>query len=58
MAGAVAHTGGCGAALGAWLRGQAGAIATGAAVLLLLEAVGALMALRVLRDITAVRVWE
>lgn len=57
-AGAVVHTGGCGAVLGAWLRGQAGAIATGAAVLLLLEAVGALMALRVLRDITAVRVWE
>ncbi|KAF4797472.1 Tetraspanin-10 [Turdus rufiventris] len=57
-AGAVVHTGGCGAALGAWLQGQAGAIATGAAVLLLLEAVGALMALRVLRDITAVRVWE
>uniref|UniRef100_U3KDZ3 Tetraspanin 10 n=1 Tax=Ficedula albicollis TaxID=59894 RepID=U3KDZ3_FICAL len=57
-AGAVVHAGGCGAALGAWLRGQAGTIATGAAVLLLLEAVGALMALRVLGDITAVRVWE
>ncbi|NXE93729.1 TSN10 protein, partial [Menura novaehollandiae] len=55
-AGAVVHPGGCGAALGVWLRGQAGAIATGAAALVLVEAVGALMALRVLRDITAVRV--
>ncbi|NXQ30342.1 TSN10 protein, partial [Alaudala cheleensis] len=50
-AGAVVHTGGCGAVLGAWLRGQAGAIATGAATVLLLEAVGALLALRVLGDI-------
>ncbi|NWV59960.1 TSN10 protein, partial [Malurus elegans] len=54
-AGALVHTEGCGAALGAWLRGQAGAIATGAAVLVLVEAVGALMALRVLGDIVAVR---
>ncbi|NXQ60180.1 TSN10 protein, partial [Anthoscopus minutus] len=51
VAGAVVHTGGCGAALGAWLRGQAGAIATGATALVLVEAVGGLMALRVLRDI-------
>ncbi|NXS08579.1 TSN10 protein, partial [Neodrepanis coruscans] len=34
-AGAVVHVGGCGAALGAWLRGQAGAIATAATTLLL-----------------------
>ncbi|NWI44639.1 TSN10 protein, partial [Picathartes gymnocephalus] len=54
-AGAVVHTGGCGAALAAWLWGQAGAIAAGATALVLLEAVGALMALRVLKDITAVR---
>ncbi|NWU19306.1 TSN10 protein, partial [Dyaphorophyia castanea] len=50
-AGAVAHLGGCGAALGAWLRGQAGAIAAGATALVLVEAVGALMALKVLRDV-------
>ncbi|XP_064532251.1 tetraspanin-10 [Pseudopipra pipra] len=56
-AGAVVHVGGCGAALGAWLRGQAGAIAAGAAALVLVEAVGALMALRVLRDVAAFRVW-
>ncbi|NWV26672.1 TSN10 protein, partial [Origma solitaria] len=55
-AGAMVHTQGCGAALGVWLRGQAGAIAAGATALVLVEAVGALMALRVLRDITAVRV--
>ncbi|NWV43230.1 TSN10 protein, partial [Grantiella picta] len=55
-AGAVVHTGGCGAALGTWLRGQAGAVAAGATALVLVEAVGALMALRVLRDITALRV--
>ncbi|NXY11508.1 TSN10 protein, partial [Pteruthius melanotis] len=54
-AGAVLHLGGCGAALGEWLRGQAGAIATGATALLLVEAVAALMALKVLRDIAAVR---
>ncbi|NXA84814.1 TSN10 protein, partial [Thryothorus ludovicianus] len=50
-AGAVLHTGGCGAALTAWLRGQAGAIAAGATALVLVEAVGALLALRVLRDV-------
>ncbi|NXK32944.1 TSN10 protein, partial [Piprites chloris] len=50
-AGAVVHVGGCEAALGAWLRGQAGAIAAGAAALVLVEAVGALMALRVLEDV-------
>ncbi|KAM4890521.1 tetraspanin-10 [Sylvia borin] len=50
-AGAVVHTGGCGAALGAWLRGQAGAIAAGATALVLVEAVGALLALKVLRDV-------
>ncbi|XP_066422167.1 tetraspanin-10 [Molothrus aeneus] len=57
-AAALLHTGGCGAALAAGLRGQAGAIAAGAVTLLLLEAAGALMALRVLRDITAGRVWQ
>ncbi|NXF13079.1 TSN10 protein, partial [Smithornis capensis] len=57
-AGAVVHVGGCGAALGAWLRGQAGAIATAAATLVLLEAVGALLALRVLGDVVAFRAWE
>lgn len=57
-AGALLHPGGCGAALGAWLRGQAGAIAAGAAALVLVEAVGALLALRVLGDIAAVRGWE
>lgn len=57
-AGAVVHTGGCGAALGSWLRGQAGAIAAGATTLVLVEAVGGLLALKVLGDIKAVRVWE
>ncbi|XP_064251410.1 tetraspanin-10 [Passer domesticus] len=57
-AGAVLHTGGCGPALAAGLRGQAGAIAAGAGALLLLEALAALLALRVLRDITAVRGWR
>ncbi|NXA04183.1 TSN10 protein, partial [Sapayoa aenigma] len=57
-AGAVVHMGGCEAALGVWLRGQAGAIATTAAALVLLEAVGALMALRVLGDVVAFRAWE
>ncbi|NXD31078.1 TSN10 protein, partial [Spelaeornis formosus] len=51
VAGSLLNVGGCGAALGAWLRGQAGLIAAGAITLLLLEAVGALMALRVLGDI-------
>ncbi|XP_062448075.1 tetraspanin-10 [Rhea pennata] len=50
-AGSVVHLGGCVARLGAWLRGQAGAIAAGAAVLLLLEAAGVLMALKMLGDI-------
>nr|XP_031362251.1 tetraspanin-10 [Lonchura striata domestica] len=54
-AGALLHTGGCGATLAAWLRGQAGAIAAGATALVLLEAVGALLALRVLGEVTAVR---
>ncbi|XP_035198423.1 tetraspanin-10 [Oxyura jamaicensis] len=47
----VVHLGGCVVQLGAWLRGQAGSIATGAAVLVLLEAAGLLMALKVLTDI-------
>ncbi|XP_068770295.1 tetraspanin-10 [Struthio camelus] len=47
----VVHMGGCVAQLGAWLRGQAGAIAAGTAVLVLVEAAGALMALKMLRDI-------
>ncbi|NXP22422.1 TSN10 protein, partial [Scytalopus superciliaris] len=51
VAGTLVHVGGCEAALGAWLRGQAGAIATGAAALVLVEAVAALMALRVLGDV-------
>ncbi|NXD02364.1 TSN10 protein, partial [Certhia familiaris] len=50
-AGAVLYVGGCEAALAMWLRGQAGAIATGAIALVLLEAVGALLALRVLGDV-------
>ncbi|XP_071430091.1 tetraspanin-10 [Pithys albifrons albifrons] len=56
-AGAVVHVGGCEAALGAWLRSQAGAIAVGATALVLVEAVGAFMALRVLRDAVAFRAW-
>ncbi|NXJ00031.1 TSN10 protein, partial [Psophia crepitans] len=47
----VVHLGGCMAQLGAWLRGQAGGIAASAAVLVLVEAAGVLMALKVLRDI-------
>ncbi|NXI11895.1 TSN10 protein, partial [Irena cyanogastra] len=50
-AGALLHTVGCGPALATGLRAQAGAIAAGAAILLLLEAAGALLALRVLRDV-------
>lgn len=42
--------------LGAWLRGQAGGIAAGAAVLVLVEAAGVFMALKVLRDIVPVGV--
>ncbi|NXP03701.1 TSN10 protein, partial [Thinocorus orbignyianus] len=53
----VVHLGGCVAELSAWLRGQAGGIATTAAVLVLVEATGVLMALKVLRDITPIRVW-
>ncbi|XP_025968242.2 tetraspanin-10 [Dromaius novaehollandiae] len=49
-AGSIVHLGGCVAQLGAWLRGQAGAIAAGAAVLVLVEAAGVLMALKMLRD--------
>ncbi|NXT27897.1 TSN10 protein, partial [Syrrhaptes paradoxus] len=52
-AGAVVHLGGCVAQLGAWLRGQVGGIAAGATVLLMVEAAGALMALKMLRDIGA-----
>lgn len=47
----VVHLGGCVVQLGAWLRAQAGGIATGAAVLVLLEATGLLLALKVLADI-------
>ncbi|XP_051491201.1 tetraspanin-10 [Apus apus] len=57
-AGAAVHLGGCVAQLGAWLRAQAGGIATGAAVLLLVEATGALMALKVLGDIVPVGAWD
>ncbi|XP_010001116.1 PREDICTED: tetraspanin-10, partial [Chaetura pelagica] len=57
-AGAAVHLGGCEARLGAWLRAQAGGIAAGAAVLLLLEATGALMALKVLGDIVPVGAWD
>ncbi|OXB57699.1 hypothetical protein ASZ78_008260 [Callipepla squamata] len=47
----VVHLGGCVAQLGAWLRGQAGGIATAAAVLVLLEATGLLLVLKVLADV-------
>ncbi|NXL53265.1 TSN10 protein, partial [Podilymbus podiceps] len=53
-AGSVVHLGGCVAQLSAWLHGQAGGIAAGAAVLVLVEAVGALMALKILGDIAPV----
>ncbi|NXW58461.1 TSN10 protein, partial [Eurystomus gularis] len=53
-AGAVVHLGGCMAQLGAWLRSQAGGIAASAAVLVLVEATGVLMALKVLEDIAPV----
>ncbi|XP_074967706.1 tetraspanin-10 [Phalacrocorax aristotelis] len=52
----IVHLGGCMAQLSAWLRGQAGSIMTGAAVLVLVEATGVLMALKMLRDITPVEV--
>lgn len=57
-AGAVVHLGGCMAQLSAWLRGQAGSIVAGAAVLVLVEAAGVLMALKVLRDIGPVGAWD
>ncbi|XP_069728499.1 tetraspanin-10 [Phaenicophaeus curvirostris] len=47
----VVHLGGCVAQLSTWLRGQAGGIVAGAAVLVLVEAAGVLMALKILRDI-------
>ncbi|NXX14690.1 TSN10 protein, partial [Podargus strigoides] len=53
----VVHLGGCVAQLGAWLRGQAGGIAASAAVLVLVEATGALMALKMLRDIAPSGMW-
>ncbi|NXK06972.1 TSN10 protein, partial [Herpetotheres cachinnans] len=53
-AGTVVHLGGCVAQLSAWLRTQAGGIAAGAAVLVLVEATGVLMALKVLGDIVPV----
>ncbi|NWR80757.1 TSN10 protein, partial [Centropus unirufus] len=51
-ASSIVHLGGCVAQLSAWLHGQAGGIAAGAAVLVLVEGAGALMALKMLRDIT------
>ncbi|NXG62131.1 TSN10 protein, partial [Hemiprocne comata] len=57
-AGTVVHLGGCVAQLGAWFRAQAGGIATGAAALVLVEATGALMALKVLGDIGPVGAWD
>ncbi|XP_075627164.1 tetraspanin-10 [Balearica regulorum gibbericeps] len=53
-AGTVVHLGGCVAQLGAWLRGQAGGIVASAAVLVLVEAAGVLMALKMLGDIAPV----
>ncbi|XP_042658654.1 tetraspanin-10 [Tyto alba] len=50
-AGTVVYPGGCVARLGSWLRGQAGGIAAGAAALVLVEAAGVVMALKVLGDI-------
>ncbi|XP_037260081.1 tetraspanin-10 [Falco rusticolus] len=47
----IVHLGGCVAQLSAWLHTQAGGIVAGAAVLVLVEATGVLMALRVLGDI-------
>ncbi|NXF30457.1 TSN10 protein, partial [Nyctibius bracteatus] len=57
-AGAVVYLGGCVAQLSAWLRSQVGGIVAGAAVLVLVEAAGALMALKVLRDIAPGGVWD
>ncbi|NXC43279.1 TSN10 protein, partial [Penelope pileata] len=56
-AASVVHLGGCVVQLGAWLRSQAGGIAIAAAVLLLLEATGLLLALKVLGDISPHGVW-
>ncbi|NXT90555.1 TSN10 protein, partial [Anhinga rufa] len=52
----VVHLGGCMAQLSTWLHGQAGSIMTGAAVLVLVEATGMLMALKMLRDIMPIGV--
>ncbi|XP_075576326.1 tetraspanin-10 [Pelecanus crispus] len=52
----VVHLGGCVAQLGAWLHGQAGGIVAGAAVLVLVEAAGVLMALKMLADMAPVGV--
>lgn len=57
-AGTVVYLGGCVAQLGAWLRGQVGGIVAGAAVLVLVEAAGVLMALKMLRDIVPVGVQD
>lgn len=50
----IVHLGGCVAQLSAWFRDQAGGIAASAAVLVLVEAAGVLMALKMLRDIAPV----
>ncbi|NXF47297.1 TSN10 protein, partial [Oceanites oceanicus] len=57
-AGSVVHLGGCVAQLSAWFRSQAGGIVAGAAVLVLVEATGVLMALKVLGDIVPGRVQD
>ncbi|NXH13002.1 TSN10 protein, partial [Bucco capensis] len=54
VAGTFVHLGGCMAQLSTWLRGQAGGIMAGAAVLVLVEAVGVLMALKMLGDMAPV----
>ncbi|CAM9685531.1 unnamed protein product [Bubo scandiacus] len=56
-ASAIVHLGGCVAQLSAWLRGQAGGVAAAATVLVLVEAAGVVMALKMLRDITPIGVW-
>ncbi|NXD76719.1 TSN10 protein, partial [Halcyon senegalensis] len=58
VAGTVVHLGGCVERLGAWLRGQAGGIVAGVAVLVLVEATGVLLALRVLGDVVPVGAWD
>ncbi|XP_068007309.1 tetraspanin-10 [Melanerpes formicivorus] len=50
----VVHLGGCVAQLSAWLHRQAGGIAAGTAILVLVEAAGVLMALKVLRDVVPI----